>query len=134
MQEFLLELGWGFAFMGRQWPVEVGGQTFHLDLLFYHTILHCYVVIDLKVGEFEPAFASQMNFYLTAVDRQLRQTGDQQSIGLILCKSKHQVVVEYALQDVHKPMGVAVYYTERLPEALQRNLRTTAESEAELES
>lgn len=129
-----MELGRGFAFMGRQWPVEVGGQTFYLDLLFYHAILHCYVVIDLKVGEFEPAFAGQMNFYLTAVDRQLRQTGDEQSIGLILCKSKNQVVVEYALQDVHKPMGVAVYHTERLPEALQRNLPTIAELEAELES
>jgi predicted nuclease of restriction endonuclease-like (RecB) superfamily len=134
MQEFLLELGRGFAFMGRQWPIEVGGQTFYLDLLFYHAILHCYVVIDLKVGEFEPAFAGQMNFYLTAVDRKLRQPGDQPSIGLILCKSKNQVVVEYALQDVHKPMGVAVYHTDRLPEALQRNLPTIAELEAELET
>ncbi len=133
IQEFLLELGRGFAFMGRQWPIEVGGQTFHLDLLFYHAILHCYVVIDLKVGEFEPAFAGQMNFYLTAVDRLLRQPGDQPSIGLILCKSKNQVVVEYALQDVHKPMGVAIYHTEQLPEGLQRNLPTIAELEAELE-
>ncbi len=134
MQEFLLELGRGIAFMGRQWPIEVGGQSSYLDLLFYHAILHCYVVIDLKVGEFEPAFAGQMNFYLTAVDRKLRQPGDEPSIGLILCKSKNQVVVEYALQDVHKPMGVAVYHTDRLPEELQRNLPTIAELEAELEA
>ena len=134
MQDFLLELGRGFAFMGRQWPIVVGGQTFYLDLLFYHAVLHCYVVIDLKVSEFEPAFAGQMNFYLTAVDRQLRGPGDQPSIGLILCKNKNQVVVEYALQDMHKPMGVAVYHTDRLPEPLQRNLPTIAELEAQLES
>jgi hypothetical protein len=91
-------------------------------------------VIDLKVGEFEPTFAGQMNFYLTAVDRQLRQPSDQPSIGLILCESKNQVVVEYALQDVHKSMSGAVYHTTHLPAALQRSLPTIAELEAKLDS
>ena len=133
VRQFLLELGVGFAFVGSQYHLEVGGQDFYLDLLFYHLRLRCYVVIDLKIGEFQPEFAGKMNFYLSAVDEQLKHRDDQPSIGIILCKTKNRVIVEYALRDTNKPMGVSTYQlTESLPKQLKGNIPTVEELEAEL--
>lgn len=133
IRQFLLELGVGFAFVGSQYHLEVGGQDFYLDLLFYHLRLRCYVVIDLKVSEFQPEFAGKMNFYLSAVDEQLKHKDDQLSIGIILCKTKNKVIVEYSLRDTNKPMGVSTYQlTESLPKGLKGSLPTVEELEAEL--
>jgi predicted nuclease of restriction endonuclease-like (RecB) superfamily len=130
---FLLELGAGFAYIGRQVEVEVGERSFLLDLLFYHTGLHCYVVVELKTGQFEPEHAGKLNFYIRAVDEQLRKPGDQPTIGILLCKSKDKLVAEYALSDIHKPIGVSEYQlTQSLPEDLQSSLPTVEEIEAEL--
>lgn len=131
IKEFLLELGVGFAFMGSQYPIEVSGKEFRMDLLFYHTKLRCYVVIDLKMGEFEPAFSGQMNFYVAAVDNLLRHDDDLPSIGIILCKSKDNIIAEYALQGVSTPIAVS---THKLPKALQKNLPTAEQLEIEIES
>jgi predicted nuclease of restriction endonuclease-like (RecB) superfamily len=109
LEKFLLELGVGFAFVGRQYRLEVGGQEYFIDLLFYHLRLRRYVVIELKVEEFKPEFAGKMGFYLAAVDDMLRKPPDGQSVGIILCKSRNRVVVEYALRYADKPMGVATY-------------------------
>jgi predicted nuclease of restriction endonuclease-like (RecB) superfamily len=134
IRDFLLELGVGFAFVGSQYHMEVGGQDFYLDMLFYHLKLRCYVALDLKVGEFTPEHAGKMNFYLSAIDAQLRHPDDQPSIGLILCKTKNQVVVEYALRDVRKPIGIAEYQiTQALPDHLQGSLPTIEELEATLD-
>lgn len=123
LSQFLLELGAGFAYLGQQVPLPVGEREFFLDLLFYHTRLHCYIVIELKTGDFEPEHAGKLNFYLKAVDEQLRNPGDQPSIGILLCKSKDRIVAEYALSDIHKPMGIAEYrLTHELPEHLRQNL------------
>ena len=128
-----MELGVGFAFVGSQYHVEVGGQDFYLDLLFYHLRLRAYVVIELKVTEFKPEYAGKMNFYLSAVDDLLRHEQDQPSIGIILCKTKNKVVAEYALRDTQKPIGVSSFQlTESLPEKLQGSLPTIEELEAEL--
>jgi predicted nuclease of restriction endonuclease-like (RecB) superfamily len=133
IRQFLLELGVGFAFVSSQHHLEVGGQDFYLDLLFYHLRLRCYVVIDLKVSEFQPEFVGKMNFYLSAVDEQLRHKDDQPSIGIILCKTKNKVIVEYTLRDTNKPMGVSTYQlTESLPKGLKESLPTVEELEAEL--
>ena len=135
IQRFLLELGVGFAFVGRQYPLEVGGEDFYLDLLFYHLRLRCFVVIDLKVHEFTPEHAGKMNFYLSAVDDILKHQDDAPSLGLILCKSKNRIVVEYALRDFRKPIGVASYelqLLESLPRELRGKLPTTRQIEAEL--
>lgn len=123
--EFLLELGAGFAFVGRQVLLTVGGDEFFIDLLFYHIKLRCYVVIELKGGKFQPEHLGQLGFYLTAVDRQLRNEHDQPSIGLLLCKSKNGVVAEYALGDKTQPMGIAEY---RLVESLPAELQTSLPS------
>lgn len=121
----ILELGKGFAFVGSQYPLEVGGQDYYLDLLFYHLRLRCFVVFELKVEGFKPEFAGKMNFYLSAVDDQLRHPHDQASIGIILCKGRNAVIVEYALRDTSKPMGVAQYrLSPALPEKLKRDLPT----------
>ena len=109
LSALILELGKGFSFVGSQFPLEVGGQDYRLDLLFYHLKLRCFVVFELKVEEFQPEFAGEMNFYLSAVDDALRHPDDQPSIGIILCKGRNQIVVEYALRDTSKPMGVAQY-------------------------
>jgi predicted nuclease of restriction endonuclease-like (RecB) superfamily len=109
IRDFLLELGVGFAFMGRQHRLEVGGQEFFLDLLFYHVRLRCYVAIELKVGPFVPENAGKMSFYLAALDEQMRGPGDQPSIGIILCTDRNDVVVEYSLRDMARPIGVATY-------------------------
>jgi len=135
IQKFLLELGVGFAFVGRQYHMEISGQDYYLDLLFYHLRLRCYVVIDLKMKAFEPEFAGKMNFYLSAVDDQLRHADDRPSIGLLLCKERDHVTVEYALRDLKKPIGVAQWQTklvESLPRNLKGSLPTVAEIEAEL--
>jgi len=107
VRRFLLELGAGFALVGAQYPLTVDGRDFFLDLLFYHLRLRCYVVVELKVGDFEPEHAGKMSFYLSAVDNLLRHPDDQPTIGLILCKTKHSLVAEYTLQGQQKPIGVA---------------------------
>lgn len=133
LREFLLELGVGFAFVGSQYHLEVGGEDFYLDLLFYHLRLRCYVVIELKICEFQPEFAGKMNFYLSAVDDLLRHPDDRPSIGLILCKTKDRVIAEYALRDMRRPMGVAEYkITALLPEHLKGSLPSIEEQEIEL--
>jgi predicted nuclease of restriction endonuclease-like (RecB) superfamily len=130
---FLLELGAGFAYMGRQVPVLVGERDFFLDLLFYHARLHCYLVIELKVGDFEPAHAGQLNFYVKAVDEQLRKEADQPTIGLLLCKSKDRLVAEYALSDIAKPLGISEYQlTRSLPESFKSSLPSIEDIEAEI--
>ena len=126
----ILELGKGFSFVGSQHHLEVGGQDYYLDLLFYHLRLRCFVVVELKIEEFRPEFAGKMNFYLSAVDDQLRHETDAPSIGIILCKGKNEVVVEYALRDSIKPMGIAEYrVSAALPAPLQADLPTAAEFE-----
>ncbi len=132
VEKFLLELGAGFALVGRQVHLEVGDQDFYLDLLFYHLKLRCFVVIDLKARDFTPEAAGKMNFYLSAVDDRFRQPGDQPSIGLILCRSKNRVIAEYALRDMTKPIGVAGYVT-KLVDSLPKSLKGAVPSVAELE-
>jgi predicted nuclease of restriction endonuclease-like (RecB) superfamily len=120
IQKFLLELGTGFAFVGRQVPLEVAGEDYRLDLLFYHLKLRCFVVIDLKAGPFKPEYAGKMNFYLAAVDDTLKHPSDNPAIGLILCKSKKELVVEYALRHTATPMGIAEFrHLEKLPCPIQ---------------
>jgi hypothetical protein len=133
--KFLLELGAGFAFVGRQYHIEVSGQDFYLDLLFYHVLLHCYVVVELKVGSFKPEYAGQINFYLSAVDDLLKSPADKPSIGLILCAGKDRILAEYALRDMKKPIGVAQWKTKltrSLPAKLKNKLPTIEELEKEL--
>jgi predicted nuclease of restriction endonuclease-like (RecB) superfamily len=137
IQKFLLELGTGFAFLGRQVHLEVGDQDFYVDLLFYHVKLRSYVVVELKAVPFDPGFVGQMNLYLSAVDDLLRHPDDKPSIGLLLCKEKNRLVVEYALRNLNKPIGVAEWQTklvESLPKPLRDELPTVAEIEAELEN
>lgn len=125
LRSLILELGKGFAFVGSQYHLEVAGQDYYLDLLFYHLRLRCFVAFELKVEGFKPEFAGKMNFYLSAVDDQLRHPHDQASIGIILCKGRNEVIVEYALRDTSKPMGVAQYrLSPALPERLRRDLPT----------
>lgn len=128
LRSLILELGKGFSFVGSQYHLEVGGQDFYLDLLFYHLRLRCFVVIDLKVDDFKPEYAGKMNFYLSAVDDLLRHPSDAPTIGMILCKGKNAVVVEYALRETVKPMGVADYrVSSSLPARLERDLPTSAD-------
>ncbi|WP_319580754.1 PDDEXK nuclease domain-containing protein [uncultured Methanospirillum sp.] len=134
IQQFLLELGIGFAFLGRQYPLTVGDQDFYLDLLFYHTRLHCYVVIELKAHEFKPEYAGKLNFYLSAVDDLIRQDGDNPTIGLLLCREKNRAIAEYALRDIQKPIGVSEYQlTRALSEDLKERLPSVEEIEKTLE-
>ncbi len=135
IQRFLLELDAGFAFVGRQVPLEVGDQDFVIDLLFYHLKLRCYVVVELKAVPFDPGFVGQLNLYLSAADDLLRHADDQPTIGLLLCRSKNKIVVEYALRHLKRPVGVAQWETqlvEKLPKALKGSLPTVEEIEAEL--
>lgn len=132
LREFLLELGVGFAFAGSQYHLEVGGQDYYLDLLFYHLRLRCFVVIDLKMGAFQPEHAGKLNFYLSAVDDLLRHPTDGPTIGLLLCQTKERVIVEYALRDLAKPIGVAEHVAKALPENLRGSLPTIEQLEAEL--
>ena len=127
-------MGEGFAFVGNQYRLEVGGDEFFIDLLLYHLRLRCFVVIDLKMRDFQPEFAGKMNFYLSAVDDLLRHENDAPTIGLILCKTKNKFVAEYALRDINKPLGVAAQqWLENLPQPLQNALPTIEQLEAELE-
>ena len=121
--KLLLELGTGFAFLGNQYHLNVGGDDFYIDLLFYNLNLRCYVVIELKTGEFKPEYAGQLNFYLSAVDGILKKEQDNPSVGLLLCKSKNDLVAEYSLKDMSKPIGVSAYQvTSQLPEELGKQL------------
>lgn len=132
---FLLELGAGFAFVGRQQRIEVAGDEFFIDLLFFHTRLKCYVVVELKAVPFKPEHAGQLNFYLAAVDAQIKAPDDNPTIGLLLCKQQNRLVAEYALSGMTKPIGVAEYQLLReLPPDLGRSLPSIAEIEAELAS
>lgn len=130
--KFLLELGAGFAYIGKQVPIQVGERDFYLDLLFYHSRLHCHVVIELKAVDFEPEHAGKLNFYIKAVDEKLRKEGDNPTIGILLCKNKDKLIVEYALSDINKPMGVSEYQlTQSLPDNLKSSLPSIEEIEAE---
>jgi predicted nuclease of restriction endonuclease-like (RecB) superfamily len=135
LRDFLLELGIGFAFVGSQYPIQVGGEEFRIDLLFYHLRLRSFVALDLKIGQFQPEYSGKMNFYLSAIDDMLRHPDDQPSIGIILCKSKNKVVAEYALRDIRKPVGVSEYrLTEALPKRLRDSLPAIEQLEAELKN
>lgn len=135
IQTFLIELGRGFAFVGRQYRVEVSDREFYLDLLFYHLHLRCFVVVDLKTGDFKPEYAGKMNFYCSVVDDQLRHPQDAPTIGLILCQTKDRILAEYALRDINKPIGVAGYeLTRALPAELESSLPSIEDLEAELSS
>ena len=130
LRDLLLELGTGFAFIGSEYRLEVGGQEYYLDLLFYQARLHCYVVIELKVGAFKPEYSGKLNFYLSAVDDQLRDPAiDQPSIGILLCRETNRVIAEYALRDMTKPMAVTTYLTRALPEAMRKVLPAVEEIE-----
>lgn len=134
ISRFLLELRAGFAYVGRQVHIEVGGDDFFIDLLFYHLKLHCYVVVELKAGAFKPEYAGKLGFYLSAVDVQVKSEQDTPTIGLLLCKTQNRVVAEYALRDVNKPIGVAEYQLiESLPAELQTSLPSIEQIERELE-
>jgi predicted nuclease of restriction endonuclease-like (RecB) superfamily len=130
---FLLELGAGFAYVGRQVHLEIGGEDFYLDLLFYHLKLRCYIVIELKAVAFKPEYAGKLNFYLSAVDAMMKHESDNPSIGLILCKDKNRLVAEYALKDISKPVGISEYrLIESIPEDLKGSLPSIEQIEAEL--
>jgi len=133
LQSFLVELGIGFAFVGRQVHLVIGDEDFYIDLLFYHLRLRCFIVIELKVGKFKPEHAGKMNFYLSAVDDRLRHSEDRPSIGLVLCKTRNRIVAEYALRDLAKPISVSAYrLTETLPKKLKRSLPSIKKLETEL--
>ncbi len=131
--KFLLELGKGFAFIGRQYYLKIGAKDYYLDLLFYHIRLRCFVVIELKAVEFEPEFAGKLNFYLSAVDDLLKTEADNPTIGILLCKTRDKIEVEYALRDINKPIGVSEFtFTEILPEQLKTEIPTVEEFETQL--
>ena len=133
LKDFMLELGVGFAFVGSNYHLEIGGEDFYLDLLFYHLRLRSFVVVELKTTGFKPEYAGKLNFYLSAVDDLLSQSLDNPSIGILLCKAKNRVVVEYALRSVHKPIGVEEYQLAKaLPESLKGSLPSVEQLEAEL--
>lgn len=133
LRDFLMELGKGFAFLGSQYRVEVGGEEFFIDLLFFHRGLRCLVALELKTGKFKPEYAGKMNFYLNALDDLVRMPAENPSIGIILCKSKNKAVAEYALRGVEKPIGVSEYQlTRKLPQDLQQQLPTVTELEEHL--
>lgn len=134
MKKFMLELGRGFAYVGNQYNLQVEGDDFFLDLLFYNTRLHCYVVFELKIGAFKPEYAGKLNFYLNTVDAQVKTAEDKPTIGILLCKTPNQTIIEYALRGIDKPMGVADFELKKyLPAELESELPTVKELEAELE-
>jgi predicted nuclease of restriction endonuclease-like (RecB) superfamily len=133
IRDFLLELGVGFSFVGSQYPIEIDGQDFRLDLLFYHFKLRCFVVIDLKIGDFQPEFSGKMNFYVSAVDEVLRHADDQPTIGIILCRSKSRTIAEFSLRGMSQPIGVSTHQIgKELPPNLMDSLPTVEQLEAEL--
>ncbi len=132
ISNFLLELGKGFAYMGRQFLINVGGKEFRTDLLFYHTKLQCYIVIELKVTEFEPEYLGKLNFYLTAINELVKSDFDKPTIGILLCKTKNNLVVDFALKDINKPMGVSEYSYTELSEEIKNALPTLEQLKNEL--
>jgi len=133
IRKFLLELGIGFAFVGSQYHLEIDGEDFYIDLLFYHLKLRCFVIIDLKAGDFKPEYAGKMNFYLAALDARLRHQTDNPSIGIILCKTKKKVIAEYALRNMSAPIGVSEYMlTRKIPAELRANLPSIEDIEKKL--
>ena len=132
--KFLMELGAGFSFVGRQYRIEVGNQEFYIDLLFYHLKLRCFVVIELKTGPFIPEYASKLNFYLNIVDDQLRHTSDHATIGILICKERNKIIAEYALRGINNPIGISEYeLTQSIPDNLKGDLPSVEELERELE-
>jgi predicted nuclease of restriction endonuclease-like (RecB) superfamily len=132
--KFLLELGTGFAFLGNQYHLNIADEDYYLDLLFYHTKLRCYVVIELKTGKFKPEYAGKLNFYLSAVDELLKSEQDNATIGIILCKEKSKLIAEYSLKDMTKPIGISEYQLlQEIPSDLKGNLPSIAQLEEELE-
>lgn len=133
ISKFLIELGSGFAFVGKQVEISVGNQSFFIDLLFYHIKLKRYVVIELKTGHFEPEFAGKLNFYVTAVDKQMRDENDNATVGMIICKDKNEIIAEYSLTDLHKPLGISSYELKKiLPENFKSHLPSIEDVENEL--
>jgi len=133
VEKFLVELGAGFAFVGRQYKLEISEREFYIDLLFYHLKMRCFVVIELKKGEFMPEYAGKMNFYCSAVDDLLKHSTDQPTIGLILCQGKDRIFAEYSLRDIHKPIGISEYeLTRALPDNFKGSLPSVEEIENEL--
>ena len=134
MTKFLLELGNGFAFVGRQYKLIVAGDEFRIDLLFYHIKLKCYIVVELKTVKFKPEFAGQLNFYVSAMDGEVKEPSDNPTLGILICKSKNDTVVEYSLQRVDSPIGVSEYQlTQVLPDEFKSSLPSIEEIEAEFE-
>ena len=134
LKDFLLELGKGFAYVGRQYRLEVGGDEFFVDLLFYHIKLKSYVVIELKTTKFKPEYVGQLNFYITAVDKQIKEENDNPTIGILICKSKNNTVVEYALNNIDSPMGISEYtISNQIPNELKNILPSIEEIENELD-
>jgi predicted nuclease of restriction endonuclease-like (RecB) superfamily len=132
---FLLELGRGFSFVGRQYRLVVGGDEFFIDLLFYHIKLKCYVVVELKTVKFKPDFAGQLNFYVSAIDGELREKEDNPTLGILICKSKNNTVVEYALQNINSPIGVSEYQlVSKLPKEFKSSLPSIEAIESELQN
>jgi hypothetical protein len=137
LQKFLLELGAGFSIAGRQVRLDVGGQDFYIDLLFYHFKLRCFIVVELKTTDFKPEYAGKLNFYLSVVDDLMKHPEDKPSIGLLLCKGKNKIVAEYALRDINKPIGISQYEAkilESLPAEFKGSLPSVEEIEKELEN
>jgi predicted nuclease of restriction endonuclease-like (RecB) superfamily len=132
ISNFILELGKGFAFLGEQYQLTINDKDYFLDLLFYHVKLHCYVVVELKIGEFEPEYLGKMNFYLSAVDTLLKSEGDNQTIGILLCKNQNSIEVEFALKDINKPIGVSEFSFKELPETIRQGMPSAEELNNEL--
>lgn len=133
LEKFLLELGQGFAFVGRQYRLDVGGDDFYIDLLFYHLRLRAFIVIDLKKGKFKPEYAGKLNFYCNVINDRLKHSSDQPTIGLILCQTRDKLLAEYSFAGIDKPIGISTYeLTRALPQGLQSALPTVEEIEAEL--
>lgn len=131
IEKFLLEMGAGFAFMGRQYHIEVSGKDYYIDILMYNAFMHRYLVIELKKGEFQPEYIGKLNFYCSAIDDMLCRDGDNQTIGLLLCQNKDKIMAEYALRDIHKPIGISDY---ELGKALPRDLKSGLPTIEELEN
>lgn len=135
LTRFLLELGTGFAFVGRQVPIQVGESSYYIDMLFYHFRMKCFVVVELKTVKFEPEFAGKLNFYVTAIDRQMRDKDDNPTIGLLICKDKEDVIAEYTLADIQKPLGISAYDLNNiLPETFRSSLPTIEEIEKNMKN
>lgn len=131
--EFMLELGKGFAYVGRQYPIQISDSEYFIDLLFYHLHLRCFVIIEIKAGRFKPEYAGKLNFYLSAVDGQLRHSADNPSIGIVLCRTKDKIEVEYALRDINKPIGISAFeLSSVISEELRSQLPTVEEMEHSL--